>query len=463
MKKFPMLSLLMVATLLTSYPAPVLGEDTAASAGDDSVAEVEVTADDTGLSGEAINSATAEETEKVETTGTMIEIGNTTAEETTVVVRVPDGQGGTTDETLQISKATGLTNDAGQKTGLDDWIAGDQLTFSAIKNKNSGEYIASRIKNRAMKKGFKGANGWIKEIRADKNEVDVIYGKVIYTLDVSAAKMVAGLKNPAAITDLLAGDRIRARIIEDNDGNGLTWDAKTLVVLRRGKTLFMKVSRWVVPGKIVSLPDDLSAADGVMVIEILPNKFYQKGDVNNLIGEPGEKLEVLINNKTQLRRRFMGKCLLGEFTEGDTVQVLGRLNEITGQLDAKMIRDNSIQKLGVATRVAKINSVNTANNTLTAVYGNSKKEFIVTLAKDGKVYERTATSSEDLKTVTLKTINFSDLISGRRIRIRGVANKRNAAIAAQTIVMLPEQVVADGNQNADSNTQENSDNSNSSQ
>ncbi len=463
MRKFPMLSLLMVATLLSSYPAPVMGEDNPAEAGDDASVEVEVTADDTGLTVEATNSAAAEQTEALETTGTMIEIGNTTAESTTVVVRLPDGAGGTTDETLEISRATSLINGVGQKTSLDDWIAGDQLKFSALKNKNSGEIIAKKIANLAMKKGYKGANGWIKEIRADKNEVDVIYGKVIYTLDVSAAKMVAGLKNPAAITDLKAGDRIRARITEDNDGNGLTWDAKTLVVLRRGETLFMKVSRWVVPGKIVSLPEDLSATGGVMVIEILANKFYQKGDVNNLIGEPGEKLEVAINEKTQLRRRFMGKCLLGEFTEGDTVQVLGRLNETTGQLDAKMIRDNSIQKLGVATRVAKINSVNTTNNTLTAVYGNNKKEFTVTLAKDGKVYERTVANTEDAKSVTLATINFSDLVSGRRIRIRGVANKRNAAITAQAIVMLPEQASANGNQNDNSNAQENSDNSNSGQ
>jgi len=464
MRKFPMLSLLMVATLLSSYPAPVMGEENLIStAGDDSSVSVEVTADDTGLTVEATNSAAAEQTEALETTGTMIEIGNTTAESTTVVVRLPDGAGGTVDETLEISKVTSLVNDAGQKTSLDDWIAGDQLKFIALKNKNSGEIIAKKIANLAMKKGFKGANGWIKEIRADKNEVDVIYGKVIYTLDVSGAKMVAGLKNPAAIGDLKAGDRIRARITEDNDGNGLTWDAKTLVVLRRGGTLFMKVSRWVVPGKIVSLPDDLSAADGVMVIEILPNKFYQKGDVNNLIGEPGEKLEVAINEKTQLRRRFMGKCLLGEFTEGDTVQVLGRLNETTGQLDAKMIRDNSIQKLGIATRVAKIESVNAPNNTLAAVYGNSKKKFTVTLTKDGKVYERTAASNEDEKSVTLKTINFADLQSGRRIRIRGIANRRTEAITAQAIVMLPEQSSADDSGTAESNNNDNSDSSNSGQ
>ncbi|MFA6171616.1 MAG: hypothetical protein WCW77_04500 [Patescibacteria group bacterium] len=433
-KKYPMLSLLLVTTMFTAYPTAVLGEEA-----DDLSSSVEATASDAGASVQAINGASGEPTEAIETTGTMVEIGNTTAESTTVVVRVPDSQGGTTDETLEITNSTGLTNDASQKSSLDDWIAGDQLKFKAIKNKNSGELKASQIKNLAVKKGYKGVNGWIKEVRSDKNEVDITYGKVIYTLDIVKARMAAGLKNPATAADLKAGDRIRARVIEDNDGNGLTWDAKTLVVLRRGAALFMKVSRWVVPGKIVSLPEDLSANTGIVTIEILDSKFYQKGDVNNLIGAPGDKLEVKVDANTQLRRKFLGKSKLGEFSEGDAVLVLGRLNETTGQLDAKMIKNNAIQALGAATRVAIVKSIDTAKNTLTAAYGKNGKEFTVALEANGKVYERTMASADKTITASLKAINFSDLAAGRRIRVRGVANRRNAAITARTIVMLPAQ------------------------
>jgi len=288
-----------------------------------------------------------------------------------------------------------------------------------------------------MKKGYKGLNGWIKEIRADKNEVDITYGKTIQTLDLAQAKMVAGLKNPATVADLMVNDRIRARVVEDNDGNNSTWDAKTLVVLRRGGTLFMKVSRWVVPAKIVSLPEDLNAKEGIITVEILPNKFYQAGDVNNLIGAPGEKLEVKIDAKTQLRRRFMGKSLLGEFTEGDTVNILGRLNETSGQLEAKIIRNNSIQKLGTAVRVARIKSVDAANKKVTASYGKNGKEFTITLGDKGKVFERVQENSEDTKMVGLKEISISDLQTERRIRVRGMLNRRTGAVSAEAIVMLP--------------------------
>ena len=179
-----------------------------------------VTAAEIGASSaEAVNNAASEATEVEAVTGTLIEIGNTTAEETTVVVRVTQN-GATEDVTLEVPTAeAALTTDSGAKADLSDWIAGDQITFTAKKFKNSGRLVAERIRNRSFKGNQKGVNGWIKAVHADKNEIDVEWAKNVYTLNLAEAKMVAGIKNPAAVGDLKVGDRIRCRVIEDGDKN----------------------------------------------------------------------------------------------------------------------------------------------------------------------------------------------------------------------------------------------------
>jgi len=331
---------------------------------------VDVTADDIGYSEEAINNADEESTIEVEQSGTLIEIGNTTAEETTIIVRIPDSEDGTVDETLQVNtKTTSFINEDGEKNDLSYWIAGDVLKFKAKKNLNSGELIASQIRNRAMRKIHKGKNGWIKEIRTEENEIDVTWANKIFTLNLNEARMVAGLKNPASITDLKVDDRIRARVVEDNDGNDTTWNAKIVVVLRRGQTLFMRVTRWVVPGQIISIPDDINANPTTITVEILPSKFFQKGDVNNLIGAPGKQLEINITKNTDLRRKFLGKCFLNEFSEGDNILIIGRLNEETGHLDAKAIKNNTIQRLGVSKVISTVTQVNEASVEVTLKNG----------------------------------------------------------------------------------------------
>ena len=95
---------------------------------------------------------------------------------------------------------------------LSDWIAGDRIQYTAEEGDNSGELIATELKNISFRYNHHGRNGWIKEIRAEEDEMDVEWAGIIYTLNTADAKLVAGLKNPSNLEDFQVDDRIRARV-----------------------------------------------------------------------------------------------------------------------------------------------------------------------------------------------------------------------------------------------------------
>lgn len=393
--------------------------------------ETEATAQTLGATEAAINNTSSDQTETVQTSGTLVEIGNTTADATTVIVRTTEN-GVTEDQTVQVSltgtDATTLTNNESQASDLSDWIAGDNLSLTLIKNKNSGEITAKKIRNRAMRNFQKGKNGWITAIRADKNEIDVKWSNNIFTLKVDdKTKIVAGVKNPAGISDLKVGDRVRCRVEDDKDGNINTWNAKIIVVLRRGSALFMRVTRVIVPAEIINLPDDTATSTFpiTITVKILDNKFYQKGDVNNLIGKPGDTLLVDITKDTRLVRKYWGKCLLGEFSEGDKVIIVGRLDDTTNHLVAELIKNNSIQRLGVARRLGMVVSVDTNANKIVAELPFTKKQYAIQLDDKTKVIRR----GEGV-------ISLTDVQVGDMMRTRGTLNRLQKKVVAEVVVDL---------------------------
>lgn len=406
-----------------------LAEEAATSAAD----ETEATAQTLGASESAINNASSDQTETVQTEGTLIEIGNTTADATTVIVRTTEN-GVATDQTVQVNLAgtetTSLTNNEGGKSDLSDWIAGDNLSMTLLRNKNSGEITAKKIRNRAFRNFQKGKNGWVTAIRASTTnqclgEMDVKWANNIFTLKImDKTKMVAGLKNPACLTDFKVGDRVRSRVEDDNDGNINTWNAKVIVMLRRGGALFMRVTRVIVPAEIIELPDDTTATTTTITVKILDNKFYQKGDVNNLIGKPGDSLQVDINEQTVLVRRFWGRCLLGEFSEGDKVIIIGRLDDTTKHLVAKLIKNQSIQRLGVTRRIGKVLSVDTNANQIEAELLFGKKIYTVKLSENTKILKRG------------QIITLSDIQVGDKIRTRGTLNRLQKKVTAEIVADL---------------------------
>jgi hypothetical protein len=388
-----------------------------------------ITADDIGATTSVeINNATAEPISAIHERGMLIEIGNTTADQTTLVVRVTK-DGATSDRTVEIDKATTKIVHFKEKNGdLNSWIAGDVVDYAGTLNENSGSVLAAKIANLSMKEHHRGHNGWVKAIRESEQEIDAEWAGTVYTLNVANARMVAGNKNPATISDFKVGDRIRARLTADGDSNEKTWNAETVVVLRRGKDLFMRVTRWVVYGKIAYIPE-VPTLPAVITIEILPSKFYEDGDVNNLVGVPGEGVDVLVSDKTQLRRRYLGNGNLSEFNQGDRVQVIGRRNEQTGQLDAEIVRNADIQKLGVAHTIAVVKSVDASAGTIVAnpIRDKGKADIDWTIITDTE----TKFYMHGEEAITINDIKPDD-----KIRVRGVADRNTKSVDAEIVSVL---------------------------
>ncbi len=428
----PILTILACVMALGSSPAPVAAESLIdLNTGIEVDANIDITAADIGAASEAqVNAAATESTETETVSGTLIEIGNTTAAQTTIVVRTTDDEGESEDVTLEVDTATSLQTDTGTTADLSDWIAGDPVTFTARHYTNSGQLLATRIRNRAFKRSHKGINGWVKAVRAVDNEMDIEWGKQIYTLSTTNTKMVAGVKNPATLADFKIGDRIRTRVSDDGDQNPATWNANIIVVLRRGNTLFMRVTRWVVAGKITMLPESTSVPTTIE-LEVLRSKFYEEGDVNNLIGAPGTKLLVDITNDTKLVRRYLGKALLAEFSEGDEVRIIGRLNESNGHLTAKFIKNNSIQKLGVAYRMGEVMAIDAA-----------AKSFAVKLLSRTPRNDMEWTIKTNADTKFHKNGNeatFADVQIGSKVRVRGLANRLLKTVDADVVAIVRSQ------------------------
>lgn len=390
-----------------------------------------------GLSSIEASNVTKEAKSLLHETGMLIEIGNTTAEETTLIIRVTKNEI-SEDKTLQINSETTLINNKEADSDLSTWIAGDQIKYTAEIGDNSGELVALVIKNKSFQNYHFGKNGWVKAIRPELNEMDIEWAGNIYTLNTTNSKMVAGLKNPATLEDFKIDDRIRARVIRDNDNNANTWDAQIIVVLRRGKTLFMRVTRWVVPAEITELPTNMSEYPFEIKAKVLESKFYEDGDVNNLIGAPGTEITITIDESTKLVRRYLGKSILNEFMAGDQIRIIGRLNEESGNLDAKIIKNNSIQALGVSNRVSIVKEINVEDNTIKVVPIGVKDPQT---GKRRRITDGTEWTLElDENTKTMKDgikITINDIAIDDIIRVRGVAHRLQTTITTKAINVLP--------------------------
>ena len=431
-KKFIFKSIFTFLALILLLPSPSLAVGEISTINDISA---EVTASDVGLSETEINNASVEETTVEENTGMLIEIGNTTAENTTIIIRPNDATDDSDDQTVEIETSTSVLTDSQGSADLSDWIAGDQVTYTVDHYTNSGAKVAKKLRNRSFKWNHRGKNGWIEAIRPEANEMDVTWNNQVFTLDTSEARMVSGKYNPATLDNFEVGDRIRARVVEDGDGNSSTWDANIIVVLRRGNNLFMRVTRWVVDATVTMIPEDVSLP-ATIEVEINPSKFFEEGDVNNLVGAPGEKIMVDIYEDTNLRRRYMGKAFLKEFSEGDHVRIIGRRAEDTGHLVAKFIKNNSIQALGVARHVAKVVAIDVDQQSLEVSLRRTQltnKNWTVETDGDTKF-------TKGSEKISLEDIKVNDVI-----RVRGVANRQTKVVKAHQVHVLSLRALADTN------------------
>jgi hypothetical protein len=364
--------------------------------------------------------ALAEETTGVETTksvnfvGTLVEVGSTDVP-TTLVVRYNDA-----DYSVNVTAATVLGQRRDQWTKLSDWLPGDAIRVIGVKNENTGVIDATILVNTSIVVlTHRGINGWINSIDTSTNKITVVYGLATYTLRIlDTTNVYIPGKGKVTINELKVGDRIRARAMKRLGTAEL--DAKIIIVLRRGNTIFQKLRTNVFNAELLEIAG--TTAPTTLKVKILTSPALKLGDVNNLIGVPGDEKIINVETSTVLVRRWFGKTTLEEFTPGDTLMIVGRAND-DGTIAAKLIRDNDIWRVSSQGVAGSITSIDAANST-----------FVITWL--GKTVTVKVTSATKIVVGTNTAATISDLKVGDLIRGRGVWSATTQIVTADIVVVV---------------------------
>ncbi len=358
--------------------------------------------------------------------GMLIEIGSTDVP-TTMIIR---GNADQAAYTVNIGENTVLGQRRDQMTQLSDWIPGDQIRVIGAHNQNTNVIDANIVVNHSIKTvSNKGLNGWIEEIDTENSIVGVQWRGEIHRIHITdATHIVAGLKNPAEFGDLKIGDRVRGRLLKRSGEDVL--EAKILIVLRRGEDLFMKVRTWVTRGQLVAIDD--TTAPTQMQVKILRNKNLRKGDVNNLVGQEGDIRTVNISEDTKLKMRRGGSMSLEDMVVGDRLLIVGRAND-TGEIDAKLVKDNTIRTVSTVGHAGTIVKINEQNKNVSIFWNGGVHRVDL----DGA---RLLSAIDGEKAV----LDFSDLHIGDRVRGRGTKNARLPVIDGDLLVVVKNKVYTFG-------------------
>lgn len=295
-------------------------------------------------------SGLTEETKDINFAGMLVEIGLTDLP-TTIIVR---DNGTKTDYTVNVSGNTLLGQKKDQATLLSDWIPGDQIKVIGKKNENTGTVDASILINASIKINENRAiNGWITKIDKEAKKIYFNWANKESSFKYDEkTRFAAGGKNPASADDLKINDRIRARLLL-RTGSEAT--AKTVIVLRRGADLFMKIRTFRPNATLIRV--DSAIAPTTIQVKIEKTPGLNANDVNNTIGGEGSLVTVNVTEDTQIVRKYFGKTTLEEFSVGDKLNITGRAND-DGTIDAKVLKNNSIWKVSTQGYPGVVNEVN---------------------------------------------------------------------------------------------------------
>ncbi len=129
-------------------------------------------------------------------------------------------------------------------------------------------------------------------------------------------------------------------------------------------------------------------------------------DKTFVVEADAKEYEVMINDKTQLRRRFWGKAQLAEFSIGNKVNVIGKwTDDSKTKINAILVRNLSIEKRwGVF---------------FGDVTSKTDNSFVIKALARGEetVYPASSTKYVDRSE---KTISLTDIKIGDRVRVKGV-------------------------------------------
>jgi len=358
---------------------------------------------------------TAEAKTGVNFLGTLIEIGSTDVP-TTMIIRDANN----VDQTVSITSATVLGQRRDQVTKLEDWIPGDQIRVVGYKNENTGVIDATVLVNKSIVVwSHRGVNGWIQSIDTANSQITVTRGAAVYTLKITdRTNIVIPGKGKVTINELQVNDRIRGRVLKR--AGTTTLEAKIIVVLRRGNLIFQKLRNNVFNAELLEITS--TTVPTTIKVKILESPTLRAGDVNNLIGLPGEEKTINVTENTRLVRRYMGRTDLTEFLVGDKLMIVGRAGD-DGTIEAKLIKDNNIFKTSSLGKAGVITSIDAANNKFQVEWLG--KTITVAVTANTKIIKGENSAA---------TIN--DLVVGDKIRGRGTYSTTTSTLTADTIVVV---------------------------
>jgi hypothetical protein len=346
--------------------------------------------------------------------GMLIEIGSTDIP-TNIIVR---DNATSQDYTVNVTEDTLLGQRSDQATNLSDWIPGDQIRVIGKKNENTEDVEATILVNLSIKTvSNRGANGWITNINKDAQEITYQWMNKEHTFKYDDnTRFVAGLKNPASVDDLEVNDRIRARLLLRT---GETPLAKIVVVLRRGSDLFMKIRTFIPRVTLVRL--DSTIVPTTIQVRMDKTPGLRANDVNNLIGVEGALITVNITEDTKIVRKYFGRTTLDEFSVGDKLKIVGRVND-DGTVDAKVVKNNSIWKTSTQGHAGVVTAVDVSNGYIMVNWTPLKHITKKKLKEKLKAADETV-SAQTIAGVT-HIINKAKLRDALKARIRKVAVKK---------------------------------------
>ena len=166
----------------------------------------------------------------------------------------------------------------------------------------------------------------------------------------------------------------------------------------------------------------------VKVSNVRPDFHQQWASVSSSTFPAKDTLvTVKIDNKTKVVRRFNGKSSLDELTVGDTMQIVGRLND-DGTVSARVVKDDSIQ---LSHRVY--------HGTIASLDATAQS-FSMTLMSSSSVAFMVRTSATTkFRVPGVTSTSFANLQVGNKVWVRGFVNTRTKTIDANVVkVKLPE-------------------------
>ena len=292
--------------------------------------------------------------------GALVEVGSTDVP-TNIIIRPNEGG---LDRTVEITEDTVIARRDDRGGALPGWIPGDQIRVIGKNNENTDVVEATIVVNLSIEfKKHRGINGWITTIDKDAQAITYQWMNVehIFKYD-DTTKFVAAGKNPATVDDLEINDRIRGRLQRvRTDAESSDDVAKIVVVLRRGALLYMKIRTFTPIVTLVRLDSTIIPTTIQVKMENTPG--LKANDVNNLIGTEGALITVNVDENTRIVRKYFGRTDLSEFTVGDRLRIVGRVND-DGTVDAKLIKNNSIWKTTTKGHAGVVTEVNTSESYL---------------------------------------------------------------------------------------------------